>query len=135
MRITPRESILRKPSRTSRRSTVWSIQLPQVRGLATISPESSVIDIAMAMARASDEGLDAAGEVLLAGGKDVEDPYLWAAIKFLADRLPDADADAIAWTRLLRNRAAVATASKTALTAQALANTKREAEEAQMRLL
>lgn len=76
-----------------------------------ISPESPVIDVALAMAKAWPEGATAVGRVLAAADKDT-DPYLWAAITFLADRLPDADPDAIAWTKIVRNRAAVSGAAK-----------------------
>lgn len=78
---------------------------------AEISPESAVIDVALAMAKAWPEGIDAVGQVLAAADKDT-DPYLWAAITFLADRLPDSDTDAIAWTKIVRNKSAVAGAAK-----------------------
>lgn len=83
-----------------------------------ITPESPVIDVALTMAKAWPEGADAVGQVLAAADKDT-DPYLWAAITFLADRLPDSDADAIAWTKIVRNRAAVSGAAKGAHAAAA----------------
>lgn len=83
-----------------------------------ITPESPVIDVALTMAKAWPEGAAAVGEVLAAADKDT-DPYLWAAITFLADRLPDSDPDAIAWTKIVRNRAAVSGAAKGAHAAAA----------------
>lgn len=83
-----------------------------------ITPESPVIDVALTMAKAWPEGAGAVGQVLAAADKDT-DPYLWAAITFLADRLPDSDPDAIAWTKIVRNRAAVSGAAKGAHTAAA----------------
>jgi hypothetical protein len=101
---------------------------------AAVTAASSVIDIAFGMAKASDEGLDAVGQIILASGRDPDDAFLWASIKFLADRLHDADPDAIAWTRLLRNRAGIGTATQAVVSAQASSDGKRKAEEAQMRL-
>lgn len=83
-----------------------------------ITPESPVIDVALTMAKAWPDGADAVGQVLAAADKDT-DPYLWAAITFLADRLPDSDPDAIAWTKIVRNRAAVSGAAKGAHAAAA----------------
>ena len=83
-----------------------------------ITPESPVIDVALTMAKAWPEGADAVGQVLAAADKDT-DPYLWAAITFLADRLTDSDPDAIAWTKIVRNRAAVSGAAKGAHAAAA----------------
>lgn len=83
-----------------------------------ITPESPVIDVALTMAKAWPEGAAAVGQVLAAADKDT-DPYLWAAITFLADRLPDSDPDAIAWTKIVRNRAAVSGAAKGAHAAAA----------------
>jgi putative DNA methylase len=102
-----------------------------------VSPGSSAIDVALGMAAAQADGLDAVAEVIVASGRDVdvEDPYLWAAISFLADRLPDSDADAIAWSRILRNRASVNSATKAVVVARVTAAGARDAEEAQMKLL
>ena len=77
-----------------------------------------MIDVALTMAKAWPEGADAVGQVLAAADKDT-DPYLWAAITFLADRMPDSDPDAIAWTKIVRNRAAVSGAAKGAHAAAA----------------
>lgn len=76
----------------------------------TVTSESSVIDVALALAAVSDQGKDAMGEVLAASGRDPQDAYLWAAVKYLADRLPDSDPDAIGFNRVLRSRDAIASA-------------------------
>jgi hypothetical protein len=102
-----------------------------------ITPDSATIDIALAMASALADGLDAVAEVLVASGRDadVDDPYLWAAIAFLADRLPDTDPDAIAWTRILRNRTSVSSATKAVVTARVIAQAERATREVQLTLL
>lgn len=74
-----------------------------------IDATSSVIDTALALARAG-KGLADAAEVLLAAGR-VEDPYLWAALAELGRRVPDADPDGETWTWLVRNREAVVSAT------------------------
>lgn len=110
-----------------------SLELPEVRDLVpdaakgcqfvesrhfarVVGPESSVIDVALRMAKSWPSGLDAVGAVLAEAGRDTEDAYLWAAIAFLADRLPDSDPDAIAWTGILRNRKHIGTAVRGQLT-------------------
>jgi putative DNA methylase len=97
--------------------------------------ESAVIDVALAMAKAQEEGLHAVGEVLLASGRDAEDPYLWAAISFLADRLPGSDPDGIAWTRILRNRSGVGSAARAVIAERVTADTQRLTDESQLKLL
>jgi putative DNA methylase len=77
-----------------------------------ITPNSPVIDVALAMAAAWSDGLDAVAEVILASGRDDSDEFLWAAISFLADRLPDGDPDVIAWNGLVRARRGVAAATR-----------------------
>ncbi len=103
--------------------------------VAPITPESSVIDVVLGMALAQENGLLAVGELLVAGGRDPDDPYLWATTKFLADRLPDSDPDVIAWTRILRNRSGVGSAAKSAVEARVSADKAHTAEKSQMRLL
>jgi len=76
-----------------------------------ITPDSAVIDVVLALARASDDSVTSMGEVLAASGRSSDDPYLWAAVKFLADRLPSSDPDGMALTRVLRTRDAVANAA------------------------
>ena len=78
----------------------------------SINDLSSVIDVALAMANAWNDGLDAVGSVLLASGRDESDEFLWASISFLADRLPDNDPDTISWNGLLRNRSGVSAAAR-----------------------
>ncbi|MXQ57530.1 DUF1156 domain-containing protein [Streptomyces sp. XHT-2] len=99
-----------------------------------IDTESSVIDVVLAMAKASEDGLAAVGEVLVASGRDPDDAYPWAAMKFLADRLPDSDADAIAWTRILRNRTGVGSATRTAAQAKISEAKRRNAAGEQLEL-
>ncbi|WP_236244891.1 DUF1156 domain-containing protein [Streptomyces sp. CC210A] len=93
---------------------------------APIGSDSPVIDVVLAMAKASEDGLAAVSEVLLEAGRDADDGYLWAAMKFLADRLPDSDPDALAWTRILRNRTGVGSATRTAAQARTLAKKRQD---------
>jgi adenine-specific DNA methylase len=102
---------------------------------ARITNEASVIDVALALAAASEEGLAAMGEVVAASGRDPQDAFLWAAVKFLADRLPDADPDSIAFNRVLRTRDGIASAAQTAAAGEHQAHRRRRAENAQQRLL
>ncbi len=102
---------------------------------APISGESAVIDVALALAGASEDGLEAMGEILAASGRGADDVYLWAAVKFLADRLPDSDPDAVAFTRVLRTRGGIANAAETAATAEKQNRQRERAEDAQMKLL
>lgn len=76
-----------------------------------VSQESAVIDVAMAMAAAWPEGMKAVGEVL-ASAERQDDPFLWAAVTFLSERFPESDPDAMAWTKILRNRIGVMSAAK-----------------------
>lgn len=107
-------------------SSAWTVE---------IRPESSVIDVALAMAKALDAGLQAVGEVLLASGRDTDDAYLWAATAFLADRLPESDLDSIAWTRILRNRSGIGSAAKAVVVERAGQDKRHKAEQSQLRLL
>lgn len=102
---------------------------------AHIGPDSPVIDLVLAMAKASEDGLAAVSEVLLTAGRDADDGYPWAAMRFLADRLPDSDPDAIAWTRILRNRTGVGSATRTAAQARTLATKKRDDRGEQLELM
>jgi hypothetical protein len=77
-----------------------------------MSEASATIDVAFAMAKAWKDGLDAVGQILLAAGRDVDDGQLWAALSFLSARLPEGDADAIAWTALVRNRRGIKTVAR-----------------------
>jgi putative DNA methylase len=102
-----------------------------------IGLESAVIDVALALAAASGDGLDAMGDVLATSGRPVDDAYLWAAVKFMADRLPDSDPDGIAFTRVLRTRQGIANATHTALVneQQDLQRQLQKGDDAQLRLL
>lgn len=77
-----------------------------------VNEGSAVIDVALAMAREWQNGLDAVGAVLVDSGRDNNDSFLWAALSFLADRLPDGDPDALAWSSMLRSRKAVVSAAR-----------------------
>lgn len=100
-----------------------------------IGGESAVIDVALALAAVSEEGLPAMGEVLAASGRGEDDAYLWAAVKFLARRLPDSDPDAVAFTRVLRTRERIAGAAGTAIADREQRHRKQRAEDSQLRLL
>lgn len=80
-----------------------------------ITADSAVIDVALAMAHAIEDGLHAVGEVFVASGRDADDAHLWAAMSFLADRLTEGDSDATAWTRILRNKTGVGSAARTVI--------------------
>jgi adenine-specific DNA methylase len=84
----------------------------------SIDETSAVIDVAMAMASAWPDGLDSVGEVLAASQRSLDDPYLWSAMTFLSSRLPEADADAVSWTNLVRNKRSIGTATREVLTAR-----------------
>ncbi|MFC5665347.1 DUF1156 domain-containing protein [Kitasatospora misakiensis] len=97
-----------------------------------VDGDSAAVDVALALAAASDEGLQAMGEVLAASERGVDDTYLWSAIQFLADRLPDNDPDSIAFTRVLRTRAGIGSAAE-AVTASAFERARRQG--AQLKLM
>ncbi len=101
---------------------------------AAIDENSSVIDVALSMARAWPEGLNAVAEILAASGRDSEDPHLWAAIGFLSARLPEADPDVQAWNGIVRGRRTVASATLGVVREQAARATKRKQSDDQMRL-
>jgi putative DNA methylase len=84
----------------------------------TPSDTSATIDVAMAMAKAWPEGLDAVAEVLVATGRDTTDNYLWAAIGYLSSRLPEADPDAVAWTSLVRGRSGIGAVTRGVVSAR-----------------
>ena len=83
----------------------------KLKAVKPITGDSAVIDVALAMAAAWPDGLGAVGEVLAASGRE-DDPFLWAVLSFLTDRLPDADPDAIAANKVLRNRHGVEGAAR-----------------------
>jgi putative DNA methylase len=83
-----------------------------------LTETSATIDVAMAMARAWPDGLDAVVDVLVATGRDTADNYLWAAIGYLSSLLPEADPDAIAWTSLVRGRGGIGAVTRSVVTAR-----------------
>ncbi|MDX2758197.1 DUF1156 domain-containing protein [Streptomyces europaeiscabiei] len=93
----------------------------------TITPNSSVIDVAFAMAKSWPDGLDAVAEVLVDAARDNDDEYLWSAIAYLANRLPEGEADVAAWNGLQRSRRGVDVAARNIASAQI--HTSREAAE------
>jgi len=100
-----------------------------------ITAHAAVIDVALALAAASEEGLDAMAEVLAASSRTVDDDFLWAAIHFLADRLPDGDRDAIAFHRVLRARTGIGTAAANVSDAVQAEQDRQDLADLQMKLL
>lgn len=100
-----------------------------------ITAESAVVDVVMALAAASDEGIARMGEVLAQSGRNADDAYLWAAVKFFADRLPSSDPDAIAFTRVLRTREGIATAADAVVFEAETKSRTQQIDENQLRLL
>ncbi|MFC9965645.1 DUF1156 domain-containing protein [Nocardia ignorata] len=100
-----------------------------------IASESAAIDIALALAAASDEGVDSMGEVLARSGRAADDVYLWATVKFLADRLPASDADAVAFTRVLRTRDGIANAADVVSFAVETKTRRQQIDDNQLKLL
>jgi putative DNA methylase len=84
----------------------------------TPSETSATIDVAMAMAKAWPEGLDAVADVLVTTGRDTADNYLWAAIGYLSSLLPEADPDAVAWTSLVRGRGGIGAVTRGVVSAR-----------------
>ncbi|GAB3943557.1 DUF1156 domain-containing protein [Kribbella albertanoniae] len=100
-----------------------------------ITEDSSVIDVALALAAAADEGLAAMGEVLAASGRTDDDAYLWSAVRFMADRLPDADPDTMAFSRVMRSRAGIANAADSVVLEHQREVGRQKVSEDQLRLL
>lgn len=100
-----------------------------------IDPDSAVIDVALALAAVSENGLDAMGLVLHDAGRTADDTYLWAAIQFLADRLPTSDPDAVAFTRVLRNRTGIGNAAAAAAATSTTQARRQQDDDAQYKLL
>ena len=74
-----------------------------------IDRDTSIIDVAFALARAG-KGVADAAEVLDASGR-ADDEYLWSAISELGGQLAEADRDGDVFTWLTRNRRAVCNAA------------------------
>jgi putative DNA methylase len=87
-----------------------------------LSDTSAVIDVALGMARAWDDGLQSVAEVLTEASREPDDPYLWAAVTYLASKLPAADPDAQAWTGLLRTRTGLGSVARGVAQARLAAN-------------
>jgi putative DNA methylase len=112
------------------------VQFASARAFAgRIHLESPVIDVALSLAAASEEGLVSMASVLARSGRTVDDGYLWAALKFLADRLPSADPDAIAFHRVLRTRDSIAGAAQNIVIEKVERSKAEQDELAQLRLL
>ena len=99
-----------------------------------IDETASVVDVALAMARAWPDGLNAVAEILAASGRDGEDPHLWAAIGYLSARLPEADPDVQAWNGIVRGRRTVASATLGVVREHTMRAAKLKQSDDQMRL-
>ncbi len=97
--------------------------------------ESTVIDVVLALAAASGDGIAAMGEVLARSGRSTEDAYLWAAVTFLATRLPDNDPDAVAFTRVLRTRDGITNAADSVVIASDKKAHRQKLDDDQLRLM
>jgi putative DNA methylase len=97
----------------------------------TPSETSATIDVAMAMAKAWPDGLDAVAEVLVTTGRDTTDNYLWAAIGYLSSLLPEADPDAVAWTSLVRGRGGIGAVTRGVVSARREADARQDAKDRQ----
>ena len=82
-----------------------------------VDRDTSIIDVAFALARAG-KSVAAAAEVLDASGR-ADDEYLWSAVSELAGRLAEADADGEIFTWLTRNRRPVSNAASNVEAAKA----------------
>ena len=84
----------------------------------SVTPESSIIDVALALSRSWADGMDEVGEVLAAAGRDADDDHLFAALTYLSSQLPEGDADKAAWTAIVRNRRGLGTAVRDVIVAR-----------------
>jgi len=100
-----------------------------------ITPDSAVIDVALALAAASEQGMASMGEVLASSHLEAQDEFLWSAIQFLADRLPDSDPDAVAFHRVLRARAGIGAAAENVAETLRAERARQDVEDRQIRLL
>lgn len=86
---------------------------------AKIDDTSPLIEVLFALARAWGEGLDAVADVMTTSGReDADDHQLFAAMAYLASRLPDGDVDRQAWISLARNRRGLATRTAASVAAR-----------------
>ena len=102
---------------------------------ARIDHEAASIDVALTLADVSEDGLDAMGQVLLDAGRGADDVQLWAAVQFLADRLPGNDVDSIAFNRVLRTRNAIGDAASAAAATKTEASVTQSLQDAQLKLM
>jgi putative DNA methylase len=100
-----------------------------------ITRDSAIIDTALALARASGDGIAAMGEELAASQFDPDDQFLWAAIQFLAERLPDSDPDSVAFHRVLRARGGIGSAAENVAETVRAARACQDVEDRQIKLL
>jgi adenine-specific DNA methylase len=100
-----------------------------------ITQDSAVIDVALVLAAASEQGLAAMGDVLAASPIMPDDPFLWATVQFLADRLPDSDPDSVAFHRVLRARAGIGTAAENVAETVRAERLRQDREDRQIKLL
>ncbi|MGW0196916.1 hypothetical protein [Nonomuraea sp. NPDC003201] len=103
--------------------------------VSKISGDSAVIDVALALAAASEEGLQAMGQVLIASGRTGDDTHLWSAIQFLADRLPANDPDSVSLTRVLRTKTGISSAAESVAASNREDILRQEVDDAQLRLI
>ncbi|WP_406149512.1 DUF1156 domain-containing protein [Streptomyces anulatus] len=99
-----------------------------------VDGDSASIDVALALAAASDEGLQAMGQVLAASERGIDDTYLWSTVQFLADRLPTNDPDSIAFNRVLRTRPGIGTAAEATASSTLVSSRRQQEQDAQLRL-
>ena len=99
-----------------------------------ISDTAATIDVAFAVAKSWEEGLEATADVLVAAGRDGEDSHLWAALTFLCSRLPEGDPDRLAWTALVRARHSLAGQARDVVVARKQETEKEEGRARQMDL-
>lgn len=100
-----------------------------------VDGDAAVIDVALALAAASEEGLQAMGQVLVTSKRPGDDTHLWAAVQFLADRLPGNDPDAVAFTRVLRARAGIRNTAEAIVASNSERTRRQRDDDAQLRLL
>lgn len=79
---------------------------------------AAIVDVVFALARAIDQGLAEAGDVLARAGRDVDDPQLWAALSYFSTRLLENDVDRQAWMTLVRARGGLVAVARGSTTAQ-----------------
>jgi len=85
----------------------------------TIGPEAAFVDVALASAKAWQTGsLYAAAAQIRASEHEPNEARLWAVIGAFSKGLPPTDTDGAVWTEMVRNRAGVVSAVRSAEAAQ-----------------